>query len=140
VVTRNDQVLRDSHSRDRELEWYLRTEASTRVRDTELAGLLKRKGLAWLRQRRPDLTEMDKHFQLATAINNAMLDNKIDQSYRVMLNRQDPTQITAFNHYVKGKRLSKPGTFLRLLYWMGMKKVADRAWLLTARAVLPPPV
>jgi hypothetical protein len=110
------------------------------MRDTDLAGLLKRKGLAWVRQNRPNLTEMDKHYQLATAINNAMLDNKIDANYRVMLKRQDPAQIIAFNHFVKGKRLSKPGWLLRLMYRLGLKRAADQAWLLTARAVLPPPV
>jgi hypothetical protein len=139
-VTRANQVLVESHRPDRELEWYLRTQAALRVRDCDLATLLKRKGDAWIRQNRASLTEYDKHYQLATAISNAMLDNKIDKNYRTMLDRQDPTQVAAFNHYVKGKRLSMPGWWHRVLRYIIGKGAADRVWLQSARAVLPPPV
>lgn len=139
-ISRQDQVLREANRVDDGLLWYLRTQASLRMRDTDLPTLLKRKGDAWLRQNRPNATEKDKHYQLASAINNAMLDNKIDRNHRTMLRRQDATQVKAFNLFVQGKRLAQPGLLVRLLRIVGARGLADRAWLRTAEAILPAPI
>lgn len=139
-VARTDQVVRETCRKDDSLLWYLRTQAALRTRDAELPTMLKRKGEAWLRQNRPDMREKDKHLELASAISNAMLDNKVDRDYRTMLRRQDVSQVAAFNHFVGGKRLSTPGLLVRLLRAVGARAWANRVWLRSAEAVFPAPI
>lgn len=138
VAARNNEI-REQHRRDDSLLWKLRTEAAFRTRDTDLPDLLKRKGEAWLRVNRPDMSEKDRHLALANAVNNAVLDNKIDRDFRTMLRRQDPIQIQVYNSYVRGAVVPKRGLWNRFLRNIGFRQYADKKWVSTAYQVLPSP-
>jgi len=139
VVRRNIKLQNDSSECD-ELVWELRTEAAFRTRDTDLPDLLKRKGIAWLRVKRPDMHGREKHLLLSKAINRALLDNCIDKNFRTFLRNQDPTQILVYNKYVRGAVVPRRGIINRFIKYIGFKKYADRKWVDTAYAVLPTPV
>lgn len=134
---RKDEVLKIDNRLDSDLLWFLRTEASCRPRDELLPDVLKRKGTAWIRQNRKDISEREKHVMLSKALPNAMLDNGVDRNMRVMLRRQNPRQLEAFNLYVHGMVIPKRGLVNRMVYNLGFRRTADKCWLSTAYRVLP---
>lgn len=137
----SDDVIRRSlelvQPKDEELLWFLRTEAALRLRDTTLPDVLKRKAVAWLRQNRKDIDEKTKHLMIANAVNNALLDNKIDRDFRTVIRNQEAVQIKALNLYINGAILPPRGFVNKALSWIGMTGLANRLWLAKAEQILP---
>lgn len=135
-----DEVMRRDNELekcDKELLWYLRTQAALMTRDSELALKLKRKAEAWVRANRSDWKEVDRHYAMAQAINNAVLDNQIDRGYRTVLRRQDPLQIEVFNRFIAGEVVPPRTGWNKFVRWLGFRKTADRWWRETGYVVFP---
>jgi len=129
-----------NESRDNELTFYLLNQTTHLPRDTDLPAYAKRKALLWMKEKRPEWTEIDQLDAYAAALPYVMDGSKAD----VFLNRwmgikNQDLRVQRMNKHYEGKYVPDKGLISKFFDLIWMHRTADKMQIASAYTVLPKP-